>query len=303
MRIPSKRARYSSAIVLALSLLVGCAPDGPQTGAAQVTSSPVALPTPSGTPSPADLYRFAVIGDYGSGWDSQKAVASRMCDWREKRSFDLVVTTGDNIYPDGSRAYFQERFFEPYRCLLNEDVRFKASLGNHDYVTRQGRDVLDEPAFGMPRRNYVHRDGGIRFVFADSNVLDREWLSRALAAEPTDRWTIVVFHHPVYSPGPARGSTPGYRPSLPRLFRDKGVDLVLNGHDHIYFASEPLRRIRYVVTGGAGASLYPCGDAWYVAKCRSVNHFVEVTATDARLTVRAIPASGPPFHKFTTTGR
>ena len=140
-------------------------------------------------------------------------------------------------------------------------------------------------------------------MIPDSNVLDREWLARALEPEPTDRWTVVVFHHPVYSPGPNRGSTPGYRPSLPQLFRENGVDLVLNGHDHIYFASKPLRRIHYVVTGGGGASLYPCGDAWYVAKCRSVNHFVEVTAGADRLTVRAIPIEGPPFHKFTTTGR
>ena len=291
--------------VVAVSTLAfsACAPERPTQPRAQLTTpAPSLSPDISPSPPPAP-FRFAVIGDYGSGWDSQHAVARRMCAWRERRPFDLVLTTGDNIYPDGSRRYFRERFFEPYRCLLDDNVRFKASLGNHDYVTRRGRDVIEEPAFGMPKRNYVYRTGGIRFVMADSNVLDREWLADALEAEPGDRWTIVLFHYPVYSPGTQRGPTPGYRPSLPRLFQEKGVDLVLNGHDHIYFGSKPLRRIRYVVTGGGGASLYPCGDAWYVERCRSTYHFVEVAATEDRLTVRAIPVSGPPFHRFTTTGR
>jgi hypothetical protein len=260
-------------------------------------------PTPSTTPDPSPTFRFAVIGDYGSGWPSQHEVADRMCEWREGHPFDDVITTGDNIYPDGSDEYFQRNFFSPYDCLLGDDVSFHASLGNHDFVTRRGGDVLDEPAFGMPKRRYVYREGGVRFVIADSNLLDRAWLSDALRPRPADRWTVVVFHHPVYSPSPERPSEPGYRPGLPKLFRARGVDLVLNGHAHIYFASEPLRRIRYVVTGGGGASLYSCSSKWFVDECQARNHFVYVVATPDRITVRAIPPVGAPFHKFTTTGR
>lgn len=182
-------------------------------------------------------------------------------------------------------------------------MEFHAALGNHDFVTRRGGDILDEPAFGMPKRNYVYRARGVRFVIADSNALDREWLDHALEPRPLDRWTIVVFHHPVYSPAPTRPSEPGYRPSLPKIFREHGVDLVLNGHAHIYFASKPLRKIRYVVTGGGGASLYSCSKQSYVDRCRAGNHFVYVVATPELITVRAIPPTGPPFHKFTTEGR
>ena len=298
---------------LALVVLAGCS-RGNARGfeAAQATGTPsmtaTLAPTPTPTPSDgpvAPLLRFAVIGDFGSGFATQHEIADRMCEWRESHPFDLVVTTGDNIYPDGSRQYFQRRFFSPYDCLLRGGVEFRASLGNHDYATDRGRDVLSEPAFGMPKRDYVLRTGGVRFVVADSNVLDREWLSDATRARPLDLWTIVVFHHPVYSPGshPDRGSTPGYRPSLPRLFEERGVDLVLNGHDHIYAASHPLRKIRYVVTGGGGASLYPCGDAWFAAECQSRNHFLFIVVGQDRITVRAIGSTGPPFHRFSTEGR
>jgi Calcineurin-like phosphoesterase len=260
-------------------------------------------PTSSATPAPGQGFRFAVIGDYGSGWPSQIGVADRMCSWREDHPFDDVLTTGDNIYPDGSKQYFGRGFFGPYDCLLDDDVAFHATLGNHDHVTRRGGDVLDEPAFGMPKRNYVYREGGVRFVMWDASVRNREWLRKALDARPEDRWTIVVFHHPVYSPSPERPSEVGFRPSLPHLFREKGVDLVLNGHAHIYFASKAINRIRYVITGGGGASLYSCTEKWFVDACAARNHFLYVTATTDRITVRAVPPTGSPFHKFTTTGR
>ena len=251
----------------------------------------------------APTFRFAVIGDYGSGWPSQNEVADRMCEWRVSQPFDDVITTGDNIYPDGSEKYFHRNLFVPYSCLFDEGVEFHSSLGNHDYATRRGGDVLDEPAFGMPKRNYVYREGGVRFVIADSNMLDRDWLGDALRPRATDRWTIVVFHHPVFSPSPERPSTAGYRPGLPRLFRDRGVDLVLNGHAHIYFASESMHKIRYVITGGGGASLYSCSPKWFVDECQARNHFVYVVATPERITVRAVPPIGIPFHRFSTAGR
>lgn len=282
---------------LAMILFAACAGDR------SPSPSQTILPSPTPSATPATEFRFAVIGDYGSGWPSQHAVADRMCEWRQVHPFDDVFTTGDNIYPDGSKQYFRRGFFDPYECLLNSNVEFHAALGNHDFVTRRGGDVLDEAAFGMPRRNYAYREGGVRFVIADSNVLDMEWLSDALRSRATDRWTVVVFHHPVYSPSPERPSEPGYRPSLPELFRKRGVDLVLNGHAHIYFASEPINRIRYLITGGGGASLYSCSEKWFVEKCVARNHFVYVTATPDRITVRAIAPTGAPFHKFTTTGR
>lgn len=286
-------------LMLVVGLVAACAPWSADREAKQ---GPLPTPTPSSTVAPT-TFRFAVIGDYGSGWPSQHEVADRMCEWREVHPFDDVITTGDNIYPDGSRQYFQRGLFAPYSCLFDAGVEFHSSLGNHDYVTRRGGDVLDEPAFGMPKRNYVYREGGVRFVIADSNVLDREWLRRALRSRPADRWTVVVFHHPVYSASPERPSEPGYRPTLPRLFRKRGVDLVLNGHAHVYFASVPMRKIRYVITGGGGASLYSCEPMWFSDECQARNHFVYVVATAERITVRALAPTGAPFHRFSTTGR
>ena len=223
-----------------------------------------------------------------------------MCSWREDHPFDLVVTTGDNIYPDGSPELFESNFFGPYKCLFDAGVEWRASLGNHDWETEEGRPELEEPAFGMLDENYVVRESGIRFVIANSNAMDREWLRSALPAEPGDRWTIVVFHHPVFSPG-LHGSFPAFA-DLPEIFEEYGVDLVLNGHDHIYARVEKTGGIRYVVTGGGGARLYPCLPSPATEVCELEYHFLYVTADDNKITVTAVPAAGKPFDRFTTKG-
>lgn len=298
MRVP--KASWWALLCVWLAAVSCARQTGGTPSAIQTSAGP--LPTVSPSPDPEPL-NFAVIGDFGTGWSVQRAVARRMCNWRERHPFDLVITTGDNIYPDGAPRYFEEKFFRPYDCLFDAGVEFHASLGNHDVMTRRGRPEIEEEAFGIAKRNYVLRVAGVRFVVADANTLNREWLSDALRARPLDRWTIVVFHQPVYSPGTYRGSTPGFRPDLPRMFRERDVDLVLNGHDHLYAVTKPLRKIRYVVTGGGGGGLYPCGDAWFSARCGSRYHFLYVTAGPDKIVVRAVPSQGRPFHRFATTGR
>lgn len=292
-------------IAVVLLVAVGCAsasgPDRAEPG--QTTPSATASPTPTEPPPAGEpMLRFAVIGDLGSGSSEQYQVADRMCSWRRNNPFDLVLTTGDNIYDAGEPENFEEKFFRPYACLLEDGVRFRAVLGNHDIGTRNGRPELNEPAFGMKGRNYVVRKNGVRFVMWESNYSKKGWLRRNLRTEPGDRWTVVSFHHPVFSPGP-HGPTEGYRPSLPRLFARKGVDLVLNAHDHVYASIPRKRGVRYVVTGGGGAGLYGCDNPEAAEYCASRYHFLSVVAGTDRIVVEAVPISGPPFHSFATKGR
>jgi predicted phosphodiesterase len=248
--------------------------------------------------------RFAVVGDAGSGLPVQYRVARRMCSWRKHHRFHLVFTTGDNIYDHGEPSRFAEAFFNPYACLLNNGARFHATLGNHDDDTLNGRPQVVTGAFGYKNehRNYVIRKKGVRFVVVNATDLRRRWLRRRTRAQAGDRWTIVIFHYPVYSSG-GYETYSDWRTWMPDLFERRGVDLVLNGHDHVYSVTRRLDGIRYVVTGGGGAPLYACHDRWYAATCRSRHHFLSVVARRHTLSVKAIPRSGDPFHSFRTRGR
>jgi predicted phosphodiesterase len=299
--------RTRPATALLLVVLVGCSSGSGSPAAPTRGDQPTIIPTIESSPSasiePDEGFSFAVIGDFGTGDEVQRSVARRMCKWHGKHAFDTVITTGDNIYPDGDPDLFKSEFFRPYRCLHRKGVRFHATLGNHDIITDNGKHEIKHPRFGMAGRDYVVRKGGVRFVLLDSNSIEKRWLRRALRPEEDDRWTIVAFHHPVYSPGTGHGSTPGFRPSLPRIFRKKGVDLVLTGHDHLYAVTRNLKGIRYVVTGGGGAGLYGCSEKSYSAKCKAAHHFLYVTAGPDRIDVAAIPPTGRPFDRFSTTGR
>lgn len=297
--------RIWAGLMVAALLLTGCsgagAPERDELELGAVNPSPAEPPSPDELPLETEL-RFAVIGDFGTGEPDQYAVARRMCKWRERHPFDVVFTTGDNVYPDGERKDFEAKFFRPMDCLLSDGVRFHASLGNHDIATGNGRPQLSEPAFGMPARNYVVRRDGVRFVVANSNDFRMGWLSRALEPRPGDRWTIVLFHHPVYSAGTTHGSTPGLAGKLHGLFREEGVDLVLTGHDHVYSLSEDKDGIRYVVTGGGGARSYGCKESPDIEVCVSRLHFLYIRATNTEIKVKAVADTGAVFDRFVTSG-
>ena len=76
---------------------------------------------------------------------------------------------------------------------------------------------------------------GVRFISLDSNNAREsqvEWLRKALESNP-NRWTIVTFHHPMFSPGSDRDN-PELRKLWKPLLDEFKVDLVLSGHDHTY---------------------------------------------------------------------
>ena len=76
-----------------------------------------------------------------------------------------------------------------------------------------------------------------------------------------------MFHHPVYSVRRRTWIDTGFRPASSGPLPWHGVDLVLNGHDHVFSATKELKKIRYVVTGGGGASLYGCDEKWFTDGC------------------------------------
>ncbi len=79
---------------------------------------------------------------------------------------------------------------------------------------------------------------GARIISLDSNRLQAEqvpWLRSVLAKNP-NRWTIVTFHHPIFSPARGRDN-PALRAAWKPVLDEFKVDLVLTGHDHTYARS------------------------------------------------------------------
>ena len=87
----------------------------------------------------------------------------------------------------------------------------------------------------------------------DSNLdphLQTEWLEEQLKST-AKTWKFVVYHHPAYSSGPGRDN-PEIRELWGDLFDKYHVDLALQGHDHAYLRTYPMKGGQRVETAKDG---------------------------------------------------
>jgi len=244
-----------------------------------------ALPPP---PIQAASLRWLAIADSGSGDANQRAVADQMVKVQLRRPVDLVLMAGDNIYPDGNLNRVEATFQRPYRALLEAKVPFHAVLGNHDIRTGNGDPQIAYRPFGMKGRWYTLRRGPVEFFMLDTNMNARwqhqlPWLRRVLAASSAP-WKVVVGHHPIYSSG-FYGNDPAAIARLTPLFRQHGVQLYINGHEHHYERSRVIDGTTYLQVGGAGAALRAVVPADHSARALSRHSFAELSATATTLQV------------------
>jgi len=201
-------------------------------------------------PNRSDTLKFAIIGDSGTGSSSQYRVAKQLWASHAKYPYEFVVMMGDNLYGGNSDKDFKKKFEEPYRPILDANIKFYASLGNHDNPNERLYKLFNMNG----ERYYTFRPKlGVRFFALDSNYMDKPqlaWLEKELAASGSD-WKIAFFHHPLYSSGGQHGSDLQLRQLLEPLFLKYGVDVVLAGHEHFYERIKPQKGIYYFISGGA----------------------------------------------------
>jgi len=194
--------------------------------------------------------KFAVIGDTGSGTAQQRDVGDMMIKYHALFPFDFVLMMGDNMYGGEAPQDFAKKFAEPYKALLDQKVKFYATLGNHDQALQTHYEN-----FNMNGKEYYRfAKGKIAFYSLNSNYMDKkqvQWLEDELGRE-TAEWKVMFFHHPPYSSAKKHGSDGQLREVVEPIFLKYGVDVVLSGHDHVYERIKPQKGIYYFVSGAGG---------------------------------------------------
>jgi hypothetical protein len=125
---------------------------------------------------------------------------------------------------------------------------------------------------GLEETVYYLDIQGVRVVSLNSNERQEEqvpWLEQVLSNNP-NKWTVVTFHHPIYSTAKGRDNKK-LRELWRPVFDKYAPDLVLQGHDHTYGRSGPMREDNLLT----GARL-----------------------KDERGTVYAVSVSGPKMYKL-----
>ena len=224
--------------------------------------SPAAGATPNAGGSTATAV-FVGAGDIGlCGSAGPEATASLL-----DRLPGTVFTLGDNAYPKGSEADYQDCYAPSWG---RHRSRTRPVPGNHEYETPGAAGYF--AYFGMraeadDRGYYAYTLGAWRIIALNSELpvssgsAQAAWLEGELA---TTRFpcTAAYWHRPLVSSGPH-----GDNPDLIDLFRllyDAGVEFVLSGHDHIYERFARLdpsgrpdpRGPRQFIVGTGGTTLY-----------------------------------------------
>jgi predicted phosphodiesterase len=194
--------------------------------------------------------RFAVIGDTGSGSAKQREVGSMMIHYHTLFPFEFVLMMGDNMYGGEAPGDFVKKFSDPYKALLDNKVKFYATLGNHDQSLQ-----VNYENFNMNGKEYYRfKKGNVAFYSLNSNYMDPKqvkWLEDELSRD-TSEWKVCFLHHPPYSSAKKHGSDSQLREVLEPIFLKHGVDVVLTGHDHVYERIKPQKGIYYFVSGAGG---------------------------------------------------
>ncbi|WP_211266944.1 metallophosphoesterase family protein [Nonomuraea candida] len=153
-------------------------------------------------------------------------------------------------------ANSEEQWGEWYKAggFIDGQVNNISIPGNHEYSG--GLSAFWRPQFPYPDNGpgnpelkqtvYTLDYQGVRFIGLDTNhqsnatlmAAQTAWLEGLLKDNP-NKWTVVTFHHPVYSTTGTRNN-PNVRAQWAPLFEKYGVDLVLQGHDHSYGRGNPV---------------------------------------------------------------
>lgn len=232
-------------------------------------------PTAGTTPSSGNPFVLAATGDGAGGLINADTVTSMVDSWNP----NLFLYLGD-VYEKGTSTEFynwygtSDTFYGRFRDVTNPII------GNHEYENGVAPGYFD---YWDNVPNYYSYDAaGWHFIALNSNCgllqncavgqAQYQWLLNDLNAH-SNTCTIAYFHHPVYNVGPQGPST--RMNDMWSLMAQKGVDIVLAGHDHNYQ--------RWVRLNGNGQPS-PSGITQFIAGGggHGIQNFV---TTDSRLAV------------------
>lgn len=223
-------------------------------------------------PASPTSFAFVYLGDAQTGLDRWGALLTNAFVARPDAAFYLMA--GDLVNRGAERDDW-DRWFHHARGIYDRRPIVPV-IGNHDCQGGSPRlylqffDLPGNGPIGVEReRAYSFHYGNTLMVVLDSNLppgKQAAWLDRTLAASKAT-WKFVSFHHPVYSPAITRDNRK-IRETWGPIFDKHHVDLVLQGHDHSYLRTRPMRAGQPVSTPQEGTI--------YVVAVSGAKHYAQL---------------------------
>ena len=279
-------------------------------------------------------FTFIYLGDSQNLLKSHWSRVIRAA-YRDAPKAAFLLHAGDLINRTDTDAEWGEWFYAG--GFIHRMIPCMATPGNHEYplirgllgkvnsqqITRYWRPTFSFPLNGPPGLEetvYWIDYQGTRLVSLNSNEHQQEqvaWLEKILRDNP-NRWTILTFHHPIYSSKAGRDN-PKLRNLWQPIFDKYRVDLVLQGHDHTYARSKLMTHAENVPTGVtrrrpesgtmyvvsvSGPKMYELGRRPFMRRAAEDTQLYQIITVDGdQLRYEARTANGTPYDAFTLRKR
>ena len=203
-----------------------------------------------------------------------------------------------SIPSSGNHEYFRDE-----QKVLTLDPHWQAQYT----LPENGPEGLKESVYYVDYANLRMISLNSQMIVLDSNSLEvqAKWLEDVLKNNPK-QWTMVTYHHPVYSTAKGRDNKE-FRERFKPLFDKYHVDILLQGHDHTYSRGQnlPIGMSRkeggpmYVVSV-AGPKMYKVDvtPRWMDVLAENTQLFQIISIDHENLTYTAYKASGEVFDSF-----
>lgn len=262
---------------------------------------------------------FLVVGDWGrNGQGDAQAVADWMGVAAQQLNARFVISTGDNFYCCGVASTDDYQWISSFENVFRShslQIPWYVTLGNHDYqgnVQAQIDYSKMNQRWKMPARYFTIATHGVRFVFLDtspfiSGYYERKdiyqdihqqdttaqllWLDSVLTTT-TEKWKIVVGHHPVYSVGD-HGSEPDMKRMIEGKLEKHHADIYFAGHDHSLQSLQRKGSTLFHFISGGGSEYTPVKQDPAIARYANASTgFLVVALKDESMKVYFIDSEG-----------
>jgi predicted phosphodiesterase len=194
-------------------------------------------------------------------------------------------------------------------------------VGNHEYEKdkKNGYRISKywQPQFMLPEHLgggleelvYYIDYQGVRIIALNSNenlIEQARWLEDLLENNP-NKWTIVTFHHPIFS-STERRDTKRLRNLWRPIFDKYKVDIVLQGHDHNYARGRNLQKNKTLfnhesgtmyITSVSGPKMYKLGPKrWMDKAAENTQLFQVISLIKNTLHFEALTVTGELYDSF-----
>ena len=275
--------------------------------------------TASVSPKP---FSFLYFGD-SQGNNSLYSRVLRQA-YRSAPDATMMVYAGDLVDGGSGSMLHNDEWGEWHEAagFIAAEIPVIATPGNHEYFNPADRSKRELNKYwragftfpangpeGLEETAYSFDYQGVRFISVNSDEMLRnelyarkqaDWVEGLLKDNPC-KWTVITFHHPLFSTS-ARRDNKVVRELLKPLFDRYNVDMVLNGHDHTYARGMVMADVEENKNGGTG-TIYVVSvsgakqyqqDAkqWWDVGLTYTQTWQVITVDGKELTYKAVDASG-----------